>query len=247
MIKKNKTKKEPALFVNQKIPADLCESEATQSGEAAAEERPAGTEASKPYAVPDDEVQTLSDVDLSGVYSYANYFRWKIDERLELIKGKIFEMSAPSAYHQRYTGRIYAELYIFLKNHKCEAFISPFDVRFPTKSKEDKDIYTVLQPDICVICDPDKIDRRGCIGAPDVVVEVLSPSNSKKELYYKFEVYQEHQVREYWIIHPDERCFLKYVLNEDGVFIAGQPYTGDREFVSDILPGFRLNVEEIFI
>jgi Uma2 family endonuclease len=125
--------------------------------------------------------------------------------------------------------------------------MAPFDVRFHDHSKKDKDIYTVLQPDICVICDPAKIDRRGCIGAPDIVVEVLSPSNSKMELFHKFQVYQEHKVREYWVVYPDEQCILQYLLDDGGVFVAGQPRTGENELVSDVLPGFRLNIDEVFV
>jgi Uma2 family endonuclease len=107
-------------------------------------------------------------------------------------------------------------------------------------------VYTVLQPDICVICDETKLDKRGCIGAPDIVVEVLSPGNNTKELKNKFAIYEEYGVLEYWIVHPERRNFLKYVLNEEGVFIAAEPYEEGTEFVSDILPGFRLNVDEVF-
>lgn len=156
-------------------------------------------------------------------------------------------MAPPSTNHQRFAGRIFLELAQFLKNRKCEAFVSPFDVRFPYKSKDDVDIITVIQPDVCVVCDNSKIDKRGCTGAPDIIVEVLSPGNNNKELDNKFKVYEEFGVREYWIVYPAERSLLKYALNDDGAFIAGQPYTAANDLVSDILPGFRLNIDELFI
>lgn len=198
------------------------------------------------YHIKEPVISKVSDIDLSATYSYASYLRWKFEERVELIKGKVFQMSAPSLNHQRLLGFIYTEIYIYLKNHSCEAFAAPFDVRFSDKSRANNKVHTVLQPDICVICDETKLDRRGCIGAPDIVVEVLSPANNRRELKNKFDIYEEYGVREYWIVHPGKRSFLKYVLNHEGVFVAGMPYEGGSEFTSDILPGFRLNVDEVF-
>ncbi|WEK20601.1 MAG: Uma2 family endonuclease [Candidatus Pedobacter colombiensis] len=200
----------------------------------------------KSYLQKETVVHKVSDIDLSRTYSYANYLKWEITERLELIKGKIFEMSVPSPNHQRVLGRIQFEMYLFLKGQSCEVFAAPFDVRFPDQSKANKDVYTVLQPDICVVCDGTKVDKQGCIGAPDIVVEVLSPTNNTKELKNKFAIYEEYGVREYWVVHPKKRTFLKYVLNDDGVFVVGELYEGGSEFVSDILPGFRLNIDEVF-
>lgn len=137
----------------------------------------------KPYSQAEDKVYSLNEIDESLTYSYAHYLNWFFDERLELIKGKIFRMSpAPSRAHQKIFGKIFIAIGKFLEGNLCEVYGAPFDVRFPSKSKEDKDIYTVLQPDICVICDKSKLDDRGCLGAPDLVVEILSPGNNKKEL-----------------------------------------------------------------
>lgn len=196
---------------------------------------------------PERVITTVSDIDFSGSYSYAHYLNWHIKERFELIKGKIYKVTAPSTKHQRFTGRIFLELGNFLKGKKCEVFIAPFDVRFPYKSKDDVDVTTVLQPDICVVCDPIKIDQRGCLGAPDIVIEVLSPVNNKKELDNKYKIYEEFGVREYWIVYPSERSLLQYILNDEGVFVAGKPYASGEELISDLLPGFRLNIDELFV
>src|SRR5271154_5459177 len=155
----------------------------------------------------------LSDLDLSKTYTYADYLKWTFDERLELIKGKIFKMSpAPGSVHQRLSFRLTLWMGTYLKGKSCELFAAPFDVRLPRVSQEDGKVITVVQPDICVICDRSKIDDKGCLGAPDIVVEILSPGNNKKELQNKYEVYEEAGVLEYWIIHPLEKTFFKYIL-----------------------------------
>src|SRR3978361_909958 len=126
-----------------------------------------------------NEVMQLSDLDITKTYSYADYLKWSFDERLELIKGKIFKMSpAPGSVHQRLSLRIGRWIGNYLEGKQCEVFVAPFDVRLPRRSVNDKEILTVVQPDICVICDVKKVDDKGCIGAPDIVVEVLSPGNN---------------------------------------------------------------------
>ena len=188
----------------------------------------------------------LSDLDITKTYTYADYLKWTFDERLELIKGKIFTMSpAPGSGHQRLSLRLVLKLGNYLVGKSCEIFDAPFDVRLSRRSNNDKEIFTVVQPDICVICDTTKVDDKGCIGAPDIVVEILSPGNNKKELQNKFEVYEEAGVLEYWIIHPFEKTFLKYTL-VDNHFQSSKLLTGGDEVTTPILPGFVLNLEELF-
>jgi len=155
------------------------------------------------------KIMQLSDLDLSKTYTYADYLKWTFDDRLELIKGKIFKMSpAPGSIHQIISGILFAELFNYLKGKACKVFSAPYDVRLTRRSIDDKNIVTVVQPDICVVCDPKKNDTKGCIGSPDIVIEILSPGNNKKELQNKYEVYEEAGVLEYWIIHPTEKPFL---------------------------------------
>ena len=195
----------------------------------------------------EEKIHRLEDIDLSGTYSYADYLNWDIEERLELIRGKIFPMTRPLTRHQRVSQRVNGNLYDFLKNKTCEVFTAPFDVRLTRNTVEDKLIYTVVQPDLCVICDPAKIDAKGCVGAPDIVVEILSPGNNKKELKNKYEVYEEAGVREYWIFQPDGKLFFKYVLNEIGNFESSRVLTSGDEVTSSVLPGFNLILDEVFI
>jgi Uma2 family endonuclease len=170
------------------------------------------------------EITSLSQLDLNKTYSYADYFSWKITERVELFMGKIFEISpAPTSSHQRISRNIGTELIIFLQKRPCEVFYAPFDVRLE-KDKNDEQAKTVVQPDICVICDFTKIDERGCKGAPDLIVEILSPSNSTKEMKNKFELYEKAGVLEYWIVQPADKTIFQYILT-DGQFINHKPTT----------------------
>ncbi len=169
------------------------------------------------------------------MYTYADYLQWKIDEKIEILKGKIFKMSpAPARIHQIVSRELGNILYNHFKGKKCEMYPAPFDVRLvsPAKnSNKDEDITTVFQPDLCVVCDAEKLDERGCLGAPDLIVEIVSPGNSKKELKNKFEIYEEHKVREYWIVDYVSKTILVYV---------------DEEFTSVIFPELTFAVGDIF-
>ncbi len=189
----------------------------------------------------------FSDLDLNKTYSYADYLKWTFDERIELIKGKIFRITpAPASSHQHISWIISGELYNYLKNKTCRAYSAPFDVRLPRRGEhDDKQIYTVVQPDICIICDPAKIDSRGCTGAPDIVIEILSPGNNQKELRNKYDVYQEAGVLEYWLISPQDKSFLKYTLTGD-VYQPSRLMTLGDVITTSVLPGFELYLDVIF-
>lgn len=194
-----------------------------------------------------EKISSFEDIDLSLSYSYTNYLNWLFDDRVELIDGKVFKMSpAPSPLHQEISGGIFYSIYHHLKNKPCKVYAAPFDVRFPTRSKADNDIFTVLQPDICVICDTSKIDRRGCIGAPDIVIEILSPGNNKTELVNKYKVYEEFGIKEYWVVSPGEKTLLKYILDGEGKYCASRFFTLSEKVYSGVLPGFELDLDEVF-
>lgn len=191
------------------------------------------------------EITELSQLDLNKTYSYFDYLTWKFQERVELYKGKIFEMSpAPSSRHQRLSADIGFDLQTYLKGKPCQMFYAPFDVRLK-KNSNDKENITVVQPDICIICDATKIDERGCNGAPELIVEILSPGNSKKEMKLKFELYEEAGVLEYWIIDPEKEMVLQYVL-ENGVFTNHRPLISDDVLTSKVLEVFTLDLSKIF-
>lgn len=192
-------------------------------------------------------ITDINDLDLDGTYTYADYLLWQFEERLELIKGKIFKMSpAPNTRHQKISGKLHWEMMAFFKNHYCQIFYAPFDVRFPRLDSKvtDQKIYTVVQPGLCVICDESKLDDRGCLGAPDLMVEILSPGNSKKEKDNKFDLYQENGVREYWLVEPADNTLYAYVLNEHGAYIGLKPATD--KFRSVIFPDLEIDLTEVF-
>ncbi|GAB2501044.1 Uma2 family endonuclease [Algoriphagus taiwanensis] len=196
----------------------------------------------------DEKLHTINEPDLEyGHYSYADYLRWKIDDMMELIRGKAYKWAAaaPGMSHQKVSVRLTHLLHEHLKSKPCQVFHAPFDVRLPVKSKKNKEIDTVLQPDLCVICDESKLDEAGCMGAPDLVVEILSPGNNRKELKLKYEVYEESGVKEYWIIQPTEQTLLIYTLI-NGKYQPSHLYTSGDEVESKCIDGFRLNLSEIF-
>ncbi len=189
----------------------------------------------------------LSDLDFDKTYTYADYLQWTFDDRLEILKGKLFKMTpAPSRRHQKLAGKIYVKISRFLDKKTCEAYFAPFDVRLSRKNAADESVTTVFQPDICVVCDLTKLDDRGCVGAPDIVVEILSSGNNKKELRNKYEIYEEAGVQEYWIFWPESQTFLKYTLDETGKYIPSKVLTSGDEVITPVLPGFVLDLEEVF-
>ena len=186
-------------------------------------------------------ITDINQLDLSKSYTYADYLTWQFAERVELIKGKIFKMSpAPSRRHQAVSRNLQGEIYAFLKGKPCQLFDAPFDVKL---SKGDEK--TVVQPDICVICDELKLTDQGCTGAPDLIVEILSPGNTRKEMKEKFELYEENGVLEYWMVNYSEKTVFVYYLQQ-GKYIGSKPFVGDEKVATSVLNGFVLTPNEIF-
>jgi Uma2 family endonuclease len=153
-------------------------------------------------------------------FSYADYLTWDDDQRWELIDGVAFCMSpGPSRRHQELLlelARIFAN---YLDDKKCTVFVAPFDVcLFAYADEADEELDTVVQPDIFVVCDSTKLTDRACKGSPDLIVEILSPGTLKRDITTKYELYQRHGVKEYWLIYPNDRTLLVYRLDENGTY-----------------------------
>jgi Uma2 family endonuclease len=192
-------------------------------------------------------ITSLDQLDLNGSYTYSDYLLWQFEERVELLRGKIRQMAAPNRYHQKVSGRIQHFLSNALWKSPCQLYDAPFDVRLTRFNKlKNKEVITVVQPDLCVICDPQKLDDRGCIGAPDLIVEILSPGNSRTEMKDKFELYEEAGVLEYWVVSPIEKNVLVWKLNEAGKFIGLQPRVEGDILTTSIVPNLALELNEIF-
>ena len=202
------------------------------------------------YTIFDEEQRDYVQVeepDHSLTYTYADYMAWKFKERLELFRGKIFKMGAPNMNHQVVGGHLYNQFHNNLKGKTCRVFIAAFDVRLPVKNrKKDNEITTVVQPDICIFCDPAKLDDRGACGAPDLAIETLSPGNRKEELRMKYEVYEEAGVKEYWIADPAKKAVLVFLLQPDGKFSVPDIFSGRDQLAAQCVPGLKFNINEIF-
>lgn len=190
-------------------------------------------------------ITSLDQLDPNGTYSYADYLHWQFTERVELLRGKIRQMAAPSVKHQRISIRFSRLLANALWQTACQVFAAPFDVRL-TRMRDDKEVKTVVQPDLCVICDPSKLDERGCIGAPDLIIEILSPGNSRTEMRDKFELYQEAGVLEYWIVNPNEKMIQVFQLNEQGRYIGLPPVVEGDILTTPIVSNLEVDVTEVF-
>jgi len=181
-------------------------------------------------------------------YTYADYLTWPDDERWELIDGVPCAMSpAPGFKHQKFSGALFNQFYSFLKGKPCEVLHAPFDVRLSEQQgAADNYIDTVVQPDILVVCDKSKLDERGCHGPPDLIIEILSPSTSANDLKTKFELYQRHGVKEYWIVHPNDQTVMVFKLGQDGIYGRADMYVAADFIAVPLLGDLIIDLKEVF-
>ena len=197
------------------------------------------------------KITQISQLDLNASYTYADYLTWQLDKTVELIKGKIMLMSpAPNVKHQSISWQLNGVLFQYFKNKNCHAFAAPFDVRLYDHQKSvkaDKEIHTVVQPDISVICDSDKLTEQGCLGAPDLVIEILSKGNSKKEMQIKYALYQESGVTEYWIVYPYEQAIHQFALdNKTNKYQLMKMFAEDDIATSHVFSDLKIDLQEVF-
>ena len=177
----------------------------------------------------------------NGFFTYADYEHWDDGNRYELIDGVAYMMSAPSTAHQSILGELYRQLANYLKGKSCRVFLAPYDVCLTGLGDEDN---TVVQPDVLIVCDESKIDNKRCNGAPDMTIEILSPSTSKRDLLTKLVKYQKAGVREYWIVDPDSEIVNVHIL-KDGHYVISSYENGDIIAVS-ILDDCNIVLSEVF-
>ena len=217
----------------------------------------------KPYKVDDQPGDIICEplavygmpeihLDPAKRYTYADYLTWADNKRRELIDGIARLMSAPIIIHAKLSGNLFGKIWSFVKKRKgkCEVFFAPVDVRLPKNGEiADDKIYTVVQPDICVVCDPSKIDEKGIIGAPDLVVEVQSPSTARLALSKKFDLYEEAGVKEYWVVYPKAGLTV-FLLQDDGKYDAGTTYDivymPNAKVPVHTIKGLEISLKELF-
>ena len=188
-------------------------------------------------------ITRFEDLDLSRQYTHADYLTWKFTERVELLRGWVAKMSpGPNRRHQRISRDLTILLGTIFTTHNCDLYAAPFDVRLPRSGGGE----SVVQPDLCVICDNAKLTEQGCTGAPDWVIEILSPGNTTREMRDKYELYEESAVKEYWVIDPLNEHVHRYVLR-DGIYIGLAPRTRtDEEISCETFAGLTIRGEDIF-
>jgi Uma2 family endonuclease len=174
-------------------------------------------------------------------FTYKEYETWPEYPRFEIIYGEAIEMSSPTEVHQRISGELFFQLKLFLRGKEPRIYYAPFDVRLNHKTADN----IIVQPDIIVVNDPSKIENgKSCMGAPDLVVEILSDSTQSHDKVRKFNIYMEAGVREYWIIHPSTQIVEVNILENEKYHIT--PYSAEDTIPVHILEGCTINLKEIF-
>lgn len=181
-------------------------------------------------------------------YTYADYLSWDDDERVELIYGNIFVMESPNIPHQRILGKLFRQIDEFLDDKPCEAFVAPLDVRlFEKDGDSPDDVDTIVQPDIMVVCDHNKLENiKSCKGAPDFIIEILSPSNFRHDMIVKLNLYNKAGVREYWIADPESKTIQVFLRNADGVLCVSEAYSSTDTIKVNVLQGCTIDLGKVF-
>ena len=179
-------------------------------------------------------------------YTLVDILSWPEEDHTELIEGAPVSMAPPSRVHQEISAALLAQLYNFLDGKKCRVYPAPFAVRlFEKDGDRPEDVDTMVEPDLSVICDPGKLDDIGCKGAPDLVIEVLSPSTQRHDRLTKYNLYQKAGVREYWIVDPSARSVQSFVL-EDGHYTAAGFGAPEDVLKVSVLDGCFIELSKVF-
>ena len=195
-------------------------------------------------------VRSLADLDPNATYTYADYLTWQLTEWVELLRGKVAQMAGASRAHQSISGNLHTAIGSYLRQHRpCRLFAAPFDVRLTKAgtSAADEAITSVVQPDLLIVCDPARLDERGCVGAPDWIIEILSPGTATRDWKAKFDLYEENGVGEYWIVAPKERNISVFVRDmTTGHYQSVGDFGAPGLVPSHTLPGLALEWDEVF-
>ena len=179
-------------------------------------------------------------------YSFSDYLSWDESDRVELLDGELIMMAPPARIHQEISVELMRQLANFLEGKRCRVYHAPFAVRlFEQDGDTPEDVKTVVEPDISVVCDPGKLDGRGCKGAPDMVMEILSPSTQRHDRLVKLDLYQRAGVREYWIVDPDSRTVQVFLL-EHGSVLPQEVYERDAVAKVNVLDGCFIELTKVF-
>ncbi|KGK86825.1 hypothetical protein DP73_15460 [Desulfosporosinus sp. HMP52] len=180
-------------------------------------------------------------------YTYADYLAWPEDERVEIIEGVPYMQATPSPEHQEISMNLSTQISVYLKGKPCKVYAAPFSVRLiKSDEKEDEDIKNVFEPDITVVCDQSKIDKQGCKGIPDLIIEIISPSSIKHDRVTKFNQYEKAGVLEYWIVEPEGKLVSVFLLQSNGRYGRPEIYTDEEKINVSIFPDLTVDLNAVF-
>lgn len=180
-------------------------------------------------------------------YTYKDYLSCTKEEKYEIINGVPYAMSlVQSRVHQEISMRLVNEIYNYLKGKKCKVYAAPLDVRLCKEDLVDSDILDVVQPDITVVCDENKLDDRGVKGVPDLIIEIVSPSSTSLDYVKKLNLYGDYGVREYWIINPKTQKLLVYKIDNNDFYGEPEMYAREDKVKVGIFKELTIDLMEIF-
>ncbi len=180
-------------------------------------------------------------------YTYADYLTYPVDERWEIIDGVPYMQAAPTPLHQEILMELSKQIAVYLTGKTCSIYPAPFCVRLPQDyEKNEKEVKNIVEPDISIICNKCKIDDKGCNGAPDMIIEIISPSSIKKDRFVKFNLYEKAGIREYWIVEPDQKLVSVFLLQKNERFSRPEMYTDEDSITVSIFPDLIINLSAVF-
>lgn len=180
-------------------------------------------------------------------YTFADCLTWDENKRVEIIYGEAFLMAAPSSIHQEISMEISRQFANYLEGKKCRVYPAPFDVRLFEKGGDaPENVDTVVEPDISIVCDNGKIDMYGCKGAPDLIVEILSPSSLRNDRLVKLRLYQRAGVKEYWIVDPENKTVQVFLLDDSGTLQPHEDYGREDVAKANVLDGCFIELNKVF-
>jgi len=180
-------------------------------------------------------------------YTYADYLTYPDDERWEIIDGVPYMQAAPAPVHQEVLTELVRQIANYLAGKPCKVYPAPFCVRLPLgNEKNEKEVKTIVEPDISIVCDPARLDNKGCNGAPEMIIEIISPSSVKMDRVIKFNKYEKAGVQEYWIVEPDQKIVSVFVLQGNQRYGRTELYTEDDKITVSIFPDLSIDLSAVF-
>lgn len=179
-------------------------------------------------------------------YTYADYLKWPEDERWEIINGQPYMQAAPSWQHQSISGELYRQISNYLIGKPCRVFASPFDLCLTKHDENDDDVSNIVQPDIVVVCDETRLRKTGYFGVPELIIEISSPSTTRQDRVYKFNMYEKAGVKEYLIVEPDGKYISVFTLQENRRYGRPEAYTETDTLQVSVFPDLALDLKTVF-